>query len=148
MKDSRIPIVRNSWNIAPSVPRVETSAISEMYVGTRTQAAPTPMPTMNLATLISHNLDAVTMMAQERRNGVVSSRSDFLRPSLSAIGADGTALNIAPRGSNALTQDPCSSLMTSQEVATYSWGRTGDVQARAVPAAMAIVEAEGAQDEL
>jgi len=143
MKDSRIPIVRNSWNIVPSMPRVEISAISEMYVGTRTQDAPTPMPTMNLAILISHNFDAVMMIAQERRNGIVSRRSDFFRPSLSAIGPDGTALNIAPRASNELTQDPCSSLMTSQEVATYSWGRTGDVQARAVPAATAIMEAEG-----
>ncbi|EZA57782.1 hypothetical protein X777_00884, partial [Ooceraea biroi] len=107
MKASRMPIVRANWNKAPSIPRVEISAISEI-----------------------HRLDATTMIAQERRNGTVSSRSDFLRPSLSAIGPDGTALNIAPRASNELTQDPCSLLMTSQEFASYSWGSTGDVQAR------------------
>jgi len=60
------------------------------------------------------------MIAQDRRNGAVSKRSDFFRPSLSAIGPDGMAPTIAPRASNEPTQDPCSVVMTSHEFGSYS----------------------------
>jgi len=82
------------------------------------------------------------MITQDRRNGAASKRSVFFRPSLSAIGPDGTAPNIAPKASNELTQEPCSLVITSQELSLYSWGRTGDVQAKAVPTASAIKQAE------
>lgn len=82
------------------------------------------------------------MITQDKRNGTASRRSVFFRPSLSAIGPDGTAPAIAPKASSEPTQDPCSGVMTSQELFLYSWGRTGDVQARAVPTPTAIRQAK------
>lgn len=137
-----MPTVRDSWKKAPRVPRVDVSATSDTYIGMRTQAAPTPMPTKNLATMISHNWEVSMMIAQDKRNGADSRRSAFFRPILSAIGPDGMAPKIAPSANNEPIHDPWSSSMTSQESAWYNWGSTGDVQAKAVPVLVAIMQAK------
>lgn len=44
METTKMPVVTNNWKKVPKVPRILTSAISEMYIGTNTQKLPVATP--------------------------------------------------------------------------------------------------------
>ena len=140
-KANTIPAVRKSWKIAPKVPRADASAISEIYVGTRTQDAPTPIPTINLAMQRTNADLAKRMIVQEMRNGAASERIAFFRPILSAILPAGRAPAIDPIASKDPTQDSSVSDSVKNEPSFFNNAKTGDVHANAVPTPIDNMEA-------
>lgn len=128
--------------MAPRLPRAEISAISEMYVGTRTQAAPTPIPTITRATYRIQTDVAKIIISQDIRNGTASRRRTFLRPYLSDMAPDGRAPITAPIAHREPIHDPSSDVMGRKESSLISFGSTGDVHAKAVPTPTARIDAE------
>ena len=121
---------------------MDCSAISEIYVGTNTHAAPTAVPDKKRATYNIFASWTDILIAQDIKNGNDSISKDLFLPIAVDIAPAGNAPKIAPTGSNDPTHASSSLVSTIKGLLELRRGNTGDVHAKAVPTPMDKLQAE------
>ena len=112
-----MPITIDNWYIATSRPLILGGANSEMYNGASTDAIPTPIPPMSLATISKVNDGGKVDPNAEMKNKKAATISTGLRPYLSLIAPAISAPAIAPTSAE-LANQPTSILSSPKYPST------------------------------